>query len=195
MEKDTRSETALPQPIQSLVDKIEGYGRPLSPQILSTLLTESELDLKTLHPWVKFDDVVYARNRIAALANAELLVMCWRSGQLSPIHNHKGSACGVKVIQGEATEIVYEHATGGLLVPTGRNTLSVGEIASSFDEDIHQIANLETIDRDLVTLHCYSPPLNNMEIFSETTTFFAGYKDLYNEVNNRIHKSHEPHRI
>lgn len=189
MENYSRSESALPQPIQGLVYKIESYGRPLSPNELTTLLSASNVDLKSLQDWIRFDEVVYSRNKIISLPNAELLVMCWRAGQLSPIHNHKGSACGVKVVQGECTEIVYERATGGLLVPTKRNTLVAGEIASSFDEEIHQIANLEEISSDLVTLHCYSPPLTKMEIFSESKTFFAGYSNLYREVNNRIQKN------
>ena len=99
----------------------------------------------------------------------QALALCWRNGQRSPIHNHRGSACGVKVLRGVATETVFVRAPNGMVVPTGSRELAAGFICGSFDEDIHQVSNLQANDGDLVTLHIYSPPLLRMDMFSLDT--------------------------
>ena len=51
----------------------------------------------------------YARNLIARSEHAELLMLCWRSGQRTPIHDHGGSIGVVMVCEGLMTETMYEH--------------------------------------------------------------------------------------
>ena len=41
--------------------------------------------------------------------------LCWRNGQRSPIHNHRGSNCGVKVLRGVATETTFARAANGMI--------------------------------------------------------------------------------
>ena len=40
-------------------------------------------------------------------------VMCWRNGQRSPIHDHKGSSCAVRVLRGTLTETLFAFAPNG----------------------------------------------------------------------------------
>ena len=42
-------------------------------------------------------------------------------------------------------------------------TLQAGEVCGSFDDDIHQIRNEG--DENLVTLHVYSPYLDNINLY------------------------------
>ena len=94
------------------------------------------------------------------------LALCWRSGQRSPIHNHAGSVCGVKVLTGIATETKFERSPCGQLKPTTTGDLPAGGACVSFDSDTHQVSNLQPHGTDLVTMHVYFPPLLRMDTYS-----------------------------
>ena len=173
-------------PLEDLQQTLANTPRPLSPKELSNLFKQHNYSLQDLMPWVTFDEDSYCRNRILLAEHAELLIMCWRSGQLSPIHNHKGSACCIRVISGQATEIAYEPSNCGRLAPSGISRFREGQVFASFDEDTHQMGNLEASGHDLITMHCYSPPLRAMELFSAEDTFFGNYQDQYLSATARI---------
>jgi cysteine dioxygenase len=90
---------------------------------------------------------------------AELLVMTWRKNQESPIHDHFESACGIRVLEGTMTEIMYEIVRKDRVLKLSAKELSAGIVASSNASiDIHKVANFH--DDLLVTAHIYSPPLD-----------------------------------
>src|SRR5262245_1769548 len=82
------------------------------------------IPLDALRAWLKqttlcFDDVQhylrfhpghYVRNLMFAGPAFQALVLCWRNGQRSPIHDHTGSSCAVKVLRGCAVETVFDRA-------------------------------------------------------------------------------------
>jgi cysteine dioxygenase len=106
----------------------------------------------------KFDNVRYARNVLAKSPWYELVVICWRSGQSSPIHDHLGTVCGVRVVDGIATETTYREVGGNRVQAVARREFGPGDVMISCDTDIHLITN-EIADRGLITLHLYSPAL------------------------------------
>ena len=171
--------------LDALLSLLSGARAPLDSVALTKALGDP-VSLHNIAPWVSFDPNVYARNRVQLFPHAEVLVMCWRPGQLTPIHNHAGSACAVQVIAGIATEITYRQSNSNVLFPTSSAHFASGAVLSSFDEDVHQMGNLEGSGSDLVTLHVYSPPLHGMTIFEQSQTFFAGYEDLFNNVSRRV---------
>lgn len=171
--------------LEHLLETLASASSPIDPQVLADLLSQA-ITVNDLERWIVFDQAVYARNRVALLPNAEVIVMCWRSGQMTPIHDHKGSACAVKVIKGIATEISYRESNSKALVPTTSTRSFEGEVLHSFDEDIHQMGNLEDSFSDLVTLHVYSPPLKGMTFFDQHQAFFADYGSLFKKVSERL---------
>jgi cysteine dioxygenase len=96
----------------------------------------------------------------------ELVVLCWRSGQRTPIHDHQGSSCAFKVIEGVASETRFVRTDSGLICPAGTKRLEAGYVCAAWDSDIHQVANLELVGKDLVTLHIYSPPFRYYNKYS-----------------------------
>ncbi len=139
------------------LDEIESY---------LSQLTVSPSDFA---PYVVPDATHYHRERIVQTDFASLYILTWLPGQQSPIHDHRASRCGVRVLSGEMYEVFYE------LVPGTENKArrtSVGEwrpgIVTSAEEEvgIHKVVN-ETQDSTLVTLHLYSPPLLKMTIYTE----------------------------
>merc|ERR1712183_1222324 len=53
----------------------------------------------------------YARNLVEANEHFELIVICWKDGQKSPIHNHAGSSCWMGCLEGKIEETYY-HVNG-----------------------------------------------------------------------------------
>src|SRR5262245_26005302 len=59
---------------------------------------QEPLTLQDLSNYLIFNPSWYVRNRVHDGPAYQALVLCWRNGQRSPIHNHRGSRCGVKVL-------------------------------------------------------------------------------------------------
>jgi cysteine dioxygenase len=129
-------------------------------------LSRFEIDLEDLSEHVHFADNGYKRNLVRSAPNYHAWVLCWKSGQRSPIHDHRGSACVVRVLRGTLTETLFELAPNGHVKATFSRDISEGSIIGSEDTDIHQVSNLQAADADLVTLHVYTPPLTWMTTFS-----------------------------
>jgi cysteine dioxygenase len=145
--------------------------------VLEERLAELEISLDDVRPFVKFGRDTYRRNLMHAGPGYQALILCWRPGQRSPIHDHRGSSCGVRVLAGVATETIFDRTPEGLVFPTGTRRLAAGSVCGSQDSDMHQMSNLEPAGCDLVTLHIYSPPLLKMEMYSLTSAQVGEFVD------------------
>ncbi len=152
---------------------------PLS--VLLEWMSKMPLTADLLANYLIFNPQRYVRNRLHDGLAFQALVLCWRNGQRSPIHNHRGSVCGVKVLRGVATETLFAPAPNGMILPTSSRELPAGHICVSVDEDIHQISNLQAGGADLVTLHVYSPPLLRMDMFSLESPSINEWDDPIND--------------
>ena len=111
----------------------------------------------------------YTRNLVCRSAEFELLVLCWKPGHESTIHDHAGSLNAIRVYRGELTSRVFVPPAGS---PVGAGP--VDQIAeehvresgwTGVDRDgIHQLAN--TSSENLVTVHVYAPPLLELTVYS-----------------------------
>jgi DMSO/TMAO reductase YedYZ molybdopterin-dependent catalytic subunit len=119
---------------------------------------------------VRFSERGYQRNLVRAGEWYNVWVMCWKNGQRSPVHDHAASGCTVRVLRGTLTETRYTFAPNGAVKATGSRELAEGAICAAQDAEMHQIANLQAGNADLVTLHIYSPPLARMSTYSLTDT-------------------------
>jgi cysteine dioxygenase len=121
-----------------------------------------------LRSYYRFLSNGYARNLIREGPFYMALALCWKNGQRSPIHDHAGSSCGVRVLRGVATETRFEFTPSGYVYATGSHNYGPGSVLGSQDSDLHQVSNLQAGDADLVTLHVYSPSLLRMGTYSLT---------------------------
>lgn len=142
---------------------------PLSNAMFKYALEQTEIKMEDVEEFIEFGNFTYKRNFMHHGNGYDALILCWGNGQRSPIHDHKGSRCGVKVICGTATETVFKWSPNKLLFPTTSieyESGKLGESVVSEDEDIHQISNLQPYPEQLITLHIYSPPLLRMNTYS-----------------------------
>lgn len=157
---------ALPPALIPLVGYLDGLqGRADLPELVR-LLRNPDITLECLRDFLVFDPKHYRRNIVSQGQWYSLLAICWRSGQRSPIHDHKGSSCCFKVMTGVCSETIYEFGPCGQVVPVKTINRPVASLVASQDEDTHQVSNLQPANQDLVTLHIYSPPLKAMNLFS-----------------------------
>lgn len=129
-------------------------------------LSQLQVSCDDLAEHVRFSNRGYMRNLVHGGEWYHLLAICWKNGQRSPIHDHAGSSCGVRVLRGVATETRFEFAPNGHIKAVGSRDLAEGSVCGSQDADLHQVSNLQAGTADLVTLHVYSPPLLRMGTYS-----------------------------
>ncbi len=133
--------------------------------ILDRLLHQTDVTQADIAPACVFGTKGYRRNTISRTDWYELLALCWRSGDCTPIHDHAGCSCAFRVVEGHGTEIRYQSTESGLMCPVNTTVMAPGYVCSAEDADIHQVANMQAAGTDLVTLHIYSPPIKNMHTY------------------------------
>lgn len=154
--------------LTELFDYLEGLRGRAALNDLASELEDLDIDCEEVAPFIRFSSRGYTRNLIRGGPWYNVLVLCWKNGQRSPIHDHAGSSCGVRVLRGTATETLFEFAPNGHVKAIFSRDLSEGSVCASQDDDMHQVSNLQPGNADLVTLHVYSPPLMYMGTYSLT---------------------------
>ena len=172
-DRTSEGELTLPE----FLAELDHYKERIPLAVLGTGLKRLQMDLSDVRDFVQFSPERYRRNLMHAGPAYHALVLCWLNGQRSPIHDHRGSACGVRVIKGEATETVFEMTEEGHVFPVRTRKAPEGFICATQDLDIHQISNLQSGNAELITLHIYSPPLLVMGQYSLTEAGAREFKD------------------
>ena len=157
--------TMLKSESKELADFIEWLDafdfRP-SLELLEKELSNLNLDLSKFQDVLGYSDEGYQRNVIKKTLNYELVFICWKPGQKTPIHDHFGSDCAFLILEGISTETIFEQKNNKLIEGNFRNYVP-GEVCASEEQDIHQISNHENVN--LANLHVYSPPLKGFKIY------------------------------
>jgi len=146
---------------------------------IRALMSEYMVTQKDWQNYCYFSDLHYTRNLVTTNPKFELILLCWKAGQASRIHNHSGSNCWMGVVQGPMIESLYtkvsdgkvlceaEHPSQPGVCPELRleavNTYHYGDVGY-----IHDGIGLHRVQAGLaggVTLHLYSPPISVATLF------------------------------
>ncbi len=149
-----------------LLEYLDGLKAQAPMEALEARLRALDIGVADIAGYAQFSEDHYLRNLVSEGRWYHLLVLCWRSGQRSPIHNHAGSTCGVRVLRGVATVTVFETTLSSHIKAVSSADMHADQVAALQDRDIHQVSNLQEAGTDLITLHVYSPPLFRMDTFS-----------------------------
>ncbi len=155
--------------LKPLLSYLDGLGDRADLPTLRRLLEGLDVTREDLGPACLFEKEGYQRNLIKETPWYELVCLCWASGQRTPIHDHEGSSCAFLVVEGDATEIRFDHTPSGLVVPVETTVRHSGFICASSEADIHQVANTQPEGCDLITLHIYSPQLRHFNVYTMDT--------------------------
>lgn len=164
-----------PEVLKPLFAALDGYRGIIPIHALEREVAEVNVTPEQLGDAIAIDTGAYVRTLVRDTPHYEVLVMAWLPGQRSPIHDHAGSGCTVRIVSGTARETRYALRPDGLVVREASITYLPGMVVSSVDRDIHDLGNAATCPaspRDiLVTIHVYSAKL------APTRKYVAAYDD------------------
>jgi cysteine dioxygenase len=133
-----------------------GVKRPLTAPEMEALARSVDLGTLDLAGYRRFQEECYARNTVLLNDQCELVVICWRPGQMSAVHDHGSSHCLYLVIEGTMVEERYR-LRDGEPEPVDERSFGRGDITIAKGDSVHRINNRG--GKELVTVHIYSPPL------------------------------------
>lgn len=119
----------------------------------------------------------YTRNLVRRSADYELLVLCWGTGQESPIHNHMDQCCWMAVLEGRIEEVLFDcpERTPAPLVQRSAKRFDCGQAAY--------------ID-DAIALHLVRPvggaPGVSLHLYARPYATCLVYDPISGEVGRRI---------
>lgn len=163
-ESDTLELVTNSPSLRRFIDWLDGLNQRPTLKILEKKLLELEINLDDLVKFLGYTDNGYQRNVVKKTKHYELVLICWKAGQKTPIHDHKGSDCAFLILEGTSTESIYEKK-GEELIITEVKKYAAGQVCAADEPDIHKISNDE--NTNLVNLHLYSPPLKGYNIYGE----------------------------
>lgn len=175
----------MPCSISEFLTRLDRFHERIALDSLAGLLRDLAVCPEEVGEFVQFGPTTYRRNLMHSGPSYQALILCWRNGQRSPIHDHRGSSCGVRVLRGVATETAYERTPNGMVAATRSREIPEGSVCATQDTDIHQMSNLQEGGADLITLHIYSPPLLKMGTYSVDDAAVGEFDDPVLELRHR----------
>lgn len=151
--------------LQSLVAALGSVSDIPDLEQIYDWLETAEISAEDLQPYVGFKEGNYWRHRVCRNDFVEMLVLCWRPGHRTPIHDHNGSHGGVKVCEGMLWETTFSFDPEVGLAYKSAREYSPGSVTGSDVPDIHQLGNPDVSEQDLITIHVYAPPLGVLHTY------------------------------
>ena len=145
--------------IDELRSVLETVRRPLTLFELRVLASRLRFSADQWQRYLTFDPRRFSFRAIYSSPHFEINLIGWRSGQFSSLHDHRGTACCVLVLDGVLTNVDYGILSSKVLKETSQVTLRPGQILSRSGCEIHRCGNDQPYPVELATLHLYSPPL------------------------------------
>ena len=126
----------------------------------------------------------YTRNCIFENEKFELILLCWEKDQKTPIHDHGGEECWVKVINGTLKETLYKEGSNGL---TQLNTTISVKGTISYMIDFMGYHKLENISgHRAMSLHLYAKPIKKCNVFDHHKKTFSSKTLSFDTVSQAI---------
>lgn len=156
--------------LAALVKALESQTNVPSLEQIYNWLESANISTEDLQPYIGFKDGNYWRHRVCRNEFVEMLVLCWRPGHRTPIHDHNGSHGGVKVHEGPLWETIFTYDDEKGLGYKSAREYAPGAVTGSDIPDIHQLGNPDVSDRNLITIHVYAPPLGVLHTYKPGST-------------------------
>jgi cysteine dioxygenase len=165
IEHDLQSKEGDDSSLAALVKTLESQTSVPGLKQIYHWLESVNISSEELQPYIGFKDGNYWRHRVCRTEFVEMLVLCWRPGHRTPIHDHNGSHGGVKVHEGPLWETIFTYDEQKGLGYESAREHAPGAITGSDIPDIHQLGNPDVSERDLITIHVYAPPLGVLHTY------------------------------
>ncbi len=148
---------------KKLIEWLDSLNRRPGLEELDERLSQMKVDADALKRNICFVESGYQRNVLKKNDHYELVAICWRPDQETPIHDHVGSDCAFLILEGTSTETVYTTDENERASEQIKRDYRPGEVCAAAEQDIHKISNEK--GGDLINLHVYTPPLSGFKIY------------------------------
>ncbi len=153
--------------ISELIEQLTTTDKSQFQNIINRLQLSGE-ELQSYESW---DQSSYSRNCIYSTDDIEILLLCWNSGDITPVHNHGGQQCWVYQVDGSIEEELFTLDNNNdltsmqtsILTP-GVNTYMTGE------KQYHRLKN--HTEQRATTLHIYALPIRECQIYNDEDNCF-----------------------
>lgn len=169
-------ESTLDSPLNRLVENLTEEFKNVQPegftgngQVIVSLLTEYINNHNDWKEYVFYCPYSYSRNLIAKNDMFELMVICWRRGQPSPVHNHEDQRCWMGCVKGQLEETYYVFSDTkstkgeGLLEQSYTHPIDNGSVGYITDEIAFH--RMQSITDETISIHLYSKPITECNIY------------------------------
>ena len=141
----------------------------------------------SLQRYIFFRPERYTRNLVFKNEAFELLVICWNIGQQAPVHGHEGERCWSRIEQGSLILCNYRELSENPLVVQQMNPPFRGERGYvDGPADIHSVVNPATAAVPAVSLHLYSHPYDECDIYDLATNEKRRVRLRYDSIDGTL---------
>ena len=157
-------------------------------------LRDNVVSQADIAPYIFFREETYSRNLVAQRHTYEVLVISWLPGQRSPIHDHFGQRCWIRILSGQLSVRNYRYPENSTAPPTPlgpeEKVPCPSQIHVDDDMGIHSISNSSALPA--ISIHVYASPLSHCRIFNEVTQEFEVVSLGYSTSFGKVVPSHPP---
>ena len=165
----------------SAIDELKHTAKEMRLPDLRRFISGLKVNRSEIEPHILFAEEKYARNLVYKCEHFECLVLCWKPGQRSPIHDHANSICTVYTVDGLLSADNYRKMSNGHIRADYSEDFKPGSVLSIQTTEIHQVSNLQDA-APLISLHFYLGPLENSFLYSTQQPIHELYQRSYTRV-------------
>ena len=141
---------------------------------ITKYLCNHEVDMDEFASFVYFREDTYGRNFVCGNDLYEMLVLTWLPGQYTPIHDHAGQRCWMRMLAGSLEFKNYYpiDRKNPELIEKGKPERheTGGGIYIDDSMGVHSIKNSSS--KPAISLHVYSSPIQRCQIYNEAKKKF-----------------------
>ena len=142
-----------------LIQAAKAPDRPTPFSLVERLAAEAERYLDR----IRFDPAQYVRHAILLWEDWEVMLIAWESGQITPIHDHRGVLGGMAVLSGTLLEERFTTPRDKPSLADSRMRPE-GDLCDTGPAVLHRLIPKSA---RAVSLHIYRPPLRTMGVWNE----------------------------
>lgn len=180
-DSDASDESVVPTPrnleelVQLIREELGEYGldsQHVDVNRIQRLMANYQSNPQDWRKYAHFDSSKYTRNLVdAGNGSFNLLVLAWGPGQASPIHDHAGSHCVMKILDGQLQESLYDwpNQADTPMHCSRTTTYQPDQVTYMHDKlGLHRVGNSTAANS--LSLHLYTPPITHAITFQESTS-------------------------
>ena len=163
--------------VENLVKALESLER-FTPENVHEVVSECDIGVEDLEDWINYDYPVsdsYGRKMVHDGGFFEVMVMCWRPGDYSAIHDHGKAEFGAVKIFGDVEHAIFK-LEDQKFTTISRERIKSGTTLKVTPSLIHQMGNPG--ENNFFTLHVYGNVDLDGGITSEARIFDYSRNEL-----------------